>query len=265
MYFGGPNDMEIKSLNCPNCNGHLEIEDGIDTFFCKYCGNKILLAGQSDAAYQAKTKIKEFEHEEAMKESKFKNDQAEWERKEKTKNREHKQSIKYLFLMFVPILLMMLYFLPQKLEHNSEIKELEKTSYEIELAMSEGDYDRALLLANRLRISDSYSRDDAEKWDAQREEYIRQIREAQKKNGDYVFIYAPIDSDKCSDYTKSEMYELFGTAGFKNITTEAVNGSAGFFSRSNTVKSVAIDGKDTFSTQDTFLEEAEVVITYFEK
>ena len=257
--------MELKSLNCPNCNGHLEIEDGIDTFFCKYCGNKIVLAGQSDAAYQAKTKIKEFEHEEAMQESKYKNDQAEWERQEKSKKREHIRSYKSFLLLFLPLILMMLFFLPQKLKHQSEIKELEKISIEIEDAMIEGDYEHALILTNRLRLSDSYSSDDAEKWDAQREEYVRQIREAQRKNGEYVFINAPFDSDKCSNYTKSEMYELLSTAGFKNISTETEKGSAGFFSRSNTVKSVTIDGKDTFSTQDSFIDEAEVVIKYYEK
>ena len=46
--------MELKTLICPKCGGTLEIEDGLDTFFCKYCGNKIIIAGQSDAAYKAK-------------------------------------------------------------------------------------------------------------------------------------------------------------------------------------------------------------------
>lgn len=30
--------MELKSLFCPNCGASLEVEDGLDTFFCKYCG-----------------------------------------------------------------------------------------------------------------------------------------------------------------------------------------------------------------------------------
>lgn len=37
------NGMELKTLSCPNCGANLEIEDGIDTFFCKYCGYKIIL------------------------------------------------------------------------------------------------------------------------------------------------------------------------------------------------------------------------------
>ena len=50
--------MKLSSLSCPNCGASVEIEDGIDTFFCKYCGYKIILEGQSDAAYRAKTKVK---------------------------------------------------------------------------------------------------------------------------------------------------------------------------------------------------------------
>ena len=57
---------EMKILKCPNCNAALEIENGLDTFYCKYCGYKILLNGQSKAAYRAKTRIKEMEHDERM-------------------------------------------------------------------------------------------------------------------------------------------------------------------------------------------------------
>lgn len=46
--------MEIIQLRCPNCNAELSIENNIDTFYCKYCGTKILLANQSSAAIRAK-------------------------------------------------------------------------------------------------------------------------------------------------------------------------------------------------------------------
>lgn len=60
--------MKINTLTCPNCNGNLEIEDGLDTFYCKYCGSKIILSELSDAAYDAKVKIKNMEHKEKLKE-----------------------------------------------------------------------------------------------------------------------------------------------------------------------------------------------------
>ena len=50
--------MELKALKCPNCNANIEIENGIDLFYCKYCGYKIILEGQSDATINAKVKMK---------------------------------------------------------------------------------------------------------------------------------------------------------------------------------------------------------------
>ena len=57
--------MELKSLFCPNCGANLEVEDGRDTFFCKYYGYKILFQGQSKAVYEAKVRIKHVEHNSA--------------------------------------------------------------------------------------------------------------------------------------------------------------------------------------------------------
>ena len=58
--------MKLFTLKCPNCGSSLEIEDGIDMFFCKYCGHKIMLEGQSKEALKAKVSIKGMEHEETL-------------------------------------------------------------------------------------------------------------------------------------------------------------------------------------------------------
>ena len=47
--------MEFVQMKCPNCNADLEVENGLDSFYCRYCGTKIILSGQSSAAYAAKT------------------------------------------------------------------------------------------------------------------------------------------------------------------------------------------------------------------
>lgn len=49
--------MEIIQLRCPNCNAELSIENDLDTFYCKYCGTKILLANQSPDLVKAKAAI----------------------------------------------------------------------------------------------------------------------------------------------------------------------------------------------------------------
>lgn len=49
--------MEFVQMKCPNCNADLEIDEGIDSFYCKYCGTKILVEGQSKHVVNAKAKI----------------------------------------------------------------------------------------------------------------------------------------------------------------------------------------------------------------
>lgn len=46
--------MELHSLTCPNCGAKLNIENGIDSFYCQYCGYHIYMEGQSDEVVKAK-------------------------------------------------------------------------------------------------------------------------------------------------------------------------------------------------------------------
>ena len=55
--------MQMFELKCPYCGANLEVEDGLETFFCKYCGGKIILDGQSDEIVKAKVRMKELEQE----------------------------------------------------------------------------------------------------------------------------------------------------------------------------------------------------------
>lgn len=49
--------MEFVQMKCSNCGADLEVEDSIDSFYCKYCGTKILVEGQSKHVVNAKAKI----------------------------------------------------------------------------------------------------------------------------------------------------------------------------------------------------------------
>ena len=77
--------MNVVSLKCPNCGGELEIEDGLDTFYCKYCGHKIVLDGQSEYVIKAKVDVERMKHEERM-----------YQMQEATKEKETKQLLKML-------------------------------------------------------------------------------------------------------------------------------------------------------------------------
>lgn len=50
--------MELKQMKCPNCHADLDIDDSLDTFFCKYCGTKLYIDGQTSELIEAKTKVK---------------------------------------------------------------------------------------------------------------------------------------------------------------------------------------------------------------
>lgn len=50
--------MNFVQMKCPNCGADLEIENGIDSFYCKYCGTKILLEGQDEETLKAKRHAK---------------------------------------------------------------------------------------------------------------------------------------------------------------------------------------------------------------
>lgn len=58
--------MKMIQIKCPSCNGTLETEDGLDTFYCKYCGQKIVLIEQDEHVIAAKVAMKTMEHEERM-------------------------------------------------------------------------------------------------------------------------------------------------------------------------------------------------------
>jgi len=46
--------MEFVQLKCPNCNADLRVENNLDSFYCQYCGTKILVQGQDRAAVLSK-------------------------------------------------------------------------------------------------------------------------------------------------------------------------------------------------------------------
>lgn len=60
--------MQLYSLKCPHCGSDLEVEDGLDTFYCKFCGGKVQMSGLSKEAYKAKVRVKELDHEQRIRE-----------------------------------------------------------------------------------------------------------------------------------------------------------------------------------------------------
>lgn len=100
--------MEFIQLKCPNCNAMLEVEDTLDMCYCKYCGTKILISGQSDSVIKAKTELKmadkRLELEKERHRQKMEAQQAE------TKRRDHAHVSMFLFYVAMMVFMVVMFY-----------------------------------------------------------------------------------------------------------------------------------------------------------
>lgn len=82
--------MKIIQLKCPSCGSALEAEDNLETFYCKYCGQKIILSEQSNAAVGAKMLKNILDHRERMYERKAEEERIRREEELKERKRNDK-------------------------------------------------------------------------------------------------------------------------------------------------------------------------------
>lgn len=169
--------MELKSLSCPNCGASLEVEDGLDTFFCKYCGYKILLQGQSKAAYDAKVRVKHMEHKERLQEKRDAQERYRMEFKQKDERR----TLAIAFGIFGAIIAMCLIISAVgNAGAKKQERELQAIVDQIMIDIENEDFAAAYVKANSLYWDDSWTSEGEDKWDATRKEIIKQIEEAEK-------------------------------------------------------------------------------------
>lgn len=170
--------MELKSLFCPNCGASLEVEDGLDTFFCKYCGYKILLQGQSKAAYDAKVRVKHMEHKERLQEKRDAQERYRMEFKQKDERR----TLAIVFGILGAIIAMCLIISAVgNAGAKKQEQELQAIVDQIMIDIENEDFAAAYVKANSLYWDDSWTSEGEDKWDATRKEIIKQIEEAEKK------------------------------------------------------------------------------------
>ena len=169
--------MKLITLECPNCGADIEIENGIDTFYCKYCGYKIILDGQSDAAINAKVRIKEVESNERVTRERLY-----LEREEKKEGKKHA-----FIILFICIVIYALLFAYIEYESNqgkkgveAQEKKLQAIVDEIMIDIENGDFDEARVKANMLYWDTSYTSRPKKKWDQTRKEILKQIDKAEK-------------------------------------------------------------------------------------
>ena len=284
--------MELKSLHCPNCGGLLDVEDGLDVFFCKYCGYKVVLTGLSDEAYKSKVKLKEFEYEKEAQERKIQNDQLmwekqyqkdklRWEQEEKAKAREYKRerakerrerSPLVLFAGFVILYFVAIIFWAWgglgRIRDFSRVKELKELSSEIEECIDDEDFDEAQQLNEKLRstVNELEYDENASFWDGQYDEYRLLIEYTRRDvyDLDPIRITMTQGSRVISQMSPEDAEDYLYDLGFLEVTRRYVE--TGFFTRSQRgeVESVSIDGDKSFDSGDCFYDEDEVILFIYE-
>ena len=243
--------MELKTLRCPQCDAILEVDDGLDTFYCKYCGSKIILDGQSDATIRAKVKIKQMEHDRYKKELKHK--------KEVTES-------KHMTIVAVSFILLMVIFIFVMVgQENNLGRSLEKTETKIHELMEEGEFDQALQLAESIYYDGSNGGETKKKWDKKRKALIKEINAAKKTYVEDYGIPVTISDSEAKGMNYKDLVDILKQAGFQNIQTVKLNEKSGFFSKAGAedVKEVSIDEDTSFKSTDKFLASASIIIKYY--
>ena len=174
--------MNTYALKCPNCNGDLTVEDGLDTFYCKYCGYKIMLEGQSDAAYRAKTRIKGMEHDERMADKKYAHEKYKIDEENKKERSKTKTGILIAIACVIGYLVIFVGYFGSAERKSEQIEEeLEVLVEEIMEDIENEDFDEAYIKAQSIKHTSPWSDEVEEKWENTRKEVIDQIIEAEKK------------------------------------------------------------------------------------
>ncbi|MGN0994076.1 MAG: hypothetical protein ACI4PD_03060 [Butyricicoccus sp.] len=171
-------NMKMQSLECPNCHAPLEIENGLDTFFCKYCGSKIILEKQSNATIKAKVKMKRMEHEENLKDKEYAQERYKMEFRQKDERRS------FLLVMGCFGIIILFGLVAMGLMRMSVIKQdnkLQSIVDEIMIDIKNEEYDVAYIKANSLYWDGDLSSENETKWDSIRYAIIEQIEEAKAK------------------------------------------------------------------------------------
>ena len=256
--------MKIYALECPHCKGELEIKDGLDTFYCLHCGRKIVLSDMSEAAYQAKVRVREMDHEEAMQARKMDQEQNKLAH-EAAENRKTWVRTILGFVIFVFIFGGATLII--KLGHDKKVDSLQALVLQIEEAYLNGDYDEALYKANQLYCDDNWSSEEEEAWDSKREAYIEmieaKIREEEANNPNNIFM--PSSSRYFVGKVATDIQTQFLALGFTNIKLQPASEKAGFFNKEGTVEHILIGGKTEFTTEDYFDKDTAIIIYYYAK
>ena len=99
---GDKSMLQTISLKCPDCDAGLDVEEGRDSYFCPYCGRKIVLYDTNktvqEKIYRDESKIRESDNKTSVELEKL-----------KIQNEKDKRSSIVILIMFIAFILFIVY------------------------------------------------------------------------------------------------------------------------------------------------------------
>lgn len=261
--------MRLRKMKCENCGATLELNLDHLQAFCPYCGQKLYIeTAQLGRIVAEKEKTKRTV---VVEENYTKRQSMAYEHESKEKDKERKDS-RFTFLILIAMMLIPL-LISITMSNRERSRSDQKTAYlrdletKIEEAIQNGDYDTALINANKLYADGDAGKSEKAIWDEKREAFIRLI-EDKKKNDDIndpntVFVSTKSSTLEGKNY--KEVEEQLRVMGFTNIKTQVSAESPGWFDKADSVEHILIGGKTEFTAEDHFDKDTPIIIYYYQK
>ena len=255
--------MKVFRLNCPNCNAPLEIENGLDTFYCQYCGNRIILDGQSKESIRAKVRYKELDIENEQFNKQLDQERYYMEYQEKENKRSTRLGVA-LVVGWILLILGLLFLI--KADDYLATNKMERLVDNVNQAIEEKDYDTARAEANKIHY-DGDSSDSEEHWNKVRQDLLVMIEEKQAATEKRKVSKKALPRS-LKDYKGEQVQDVVSSledAGFINVELLKASKKAGFFHKENTVSVITIDGKNDCKKGTKFPITKKIKVYYYTK
>ncbi len=241
IFINNEEQKEIRTLKCPECGASLEMVRATDVMYCSFCGAKVLLTDPD--VLDSTVKIRKIEAKENIvtKLTDAVNKHEEIKRTERSKQK------KIAFIVLICfIVLYGGFFIHVKRESDRMESELKNIVIEIQEDINAGDYDSALLKANRIHYTSNWSRDKKQAWDDVRKAVIKLIEEKKAQNPTPSNSSEPVSTNESASQTESGSTDGFVMPVMKGTSLSVIKSESNSIGI-NEVEEEFDSGHDTIS------------------
>ena len=253
-----------NAIVCPQCGGSLNPINGLDTYMCPHCGNKVFMSGMSKAAYDARVNLKKIEQEERLENKKLSHEkdlvkiQTDYTRKANTK-----KGILISLGLIIPTLILLIVFVIYPDHKKKQLqKQVTNLAEEVESYLEDEEYNKAEKANNLLKQKVmELSKDD---WITWMDVYLGNAyeitlgkREQSGEKPKKVTLKA--DLEEIDDMDKNDVVDYLIKQGFVNISCASRKAKI-YQDHYYEVDDITIEGEDDYSAGEVFYDDDEVII-----